>query len=40
MNTDNALSGLSAMFASEASYMALVEMINELDLEFVGMDLA
>ena len=40
MNTDNAISSLSALFQSEASYATLVEMISELDLELMDISLA
>ena len=33
MNTDNTFDCINAMFSSELSYMTLVEMINEMDLE-------
>ncbi len=33
MNTANALSFISAMASSEASYNILMDMINEMDLE-------
>ena len=33
MNTDNTFECLNAMFSSESSYLTLVEMINEMDLE-------
>lgn len=36
MNTENTLSRISEMLSSEASYLTLVDMINDLDLEFVG----
>ena len=40
MNTDNAISCLSALFQSEVSYATLVEMISELDLELMDISLA
>lgn len=40
MNTDNAISCLSALFQSEASYATLVEMISELDLELMDISIA
>lgn len=33
MNTDNTLSYISSMISSESSFMTLVEMISEMDLE-------
>lgn len=36
MNTDNTLSFISSMISSEASYQALMDMINEMDLEIMG----
>ncbi len=36
MNTDNALVRISEMMSSESSYRTLVDMINDLDLEFMG----
>lgn len=39
MNTENTLSRLSSMISSE-SYMNLVDMINEMDLELMDMSLA
>ncbi len=36
MNTENTLSRISEMLSSESSYLTLVDMINDLDLEFVG----
>jgi hypothetical protein len=35
MNTTSAFSNLSEMFASEASYRTLVDMISEMDLELM-----
>jgi hypothetical protein len=35
MNTASSFSSLSEMFASEASYRTLVEMISEMDLELM-----
>lgn len=35
MNTDITLSFISSMISSEASYMTLVDMINEMDLELM-----
>ena len=40
MNTDNTLSFISSMISSEASYKALVDMINEMDLEIMGVTAA
>lgn len=40
MNTDNTLSFISSMISSEASYKALVDMINEMDLEIMGVSAA
>ena len=39
MNTENTLSSLSSMISSE-SYMNLVDMINEMDLELMDMSLS
>ena len=39
MNTENTLSRLSSMISSE-SYMNLVDMINEMDLELMDMSLS
>ena len=36
MNTDNALSYISSIASSEDSYRTLLDMINEMDLEFTG----
>lgn len=33
MNTDNTFDCINAMFSTESSYMTLVDMINEMDLE-------
>ena len=35
MNTTSTFSSLSEMFASEASYKTLVDMIQEMDLELM-----
>ena len=35
MNTDNTFDCINAMFSSESSYLTLVEMINEMDLELM-----
>lgn len=40
MNTDNTLSFISSMISSEASYQALMDMINEMDLEIMGVSAA
>lgn len=40
MNTDNTLAIISSMISSESSYKALVDMINEMDLEVMGVSLA
>lgn len=40
MNTDNTLSIISSMLASETSYMTLVEMINDMDLELMDVCMA
>lgn len=40
MNTDNTLSFISSMISSESSYMTLVDMINEMDLEVMDVCLA
>ena len=40
MNTNITLSNLSSMFSSEDSYRALVDMINEMDLELMDISLA
>ena len=39
MNTENTLARLSSMFSSE-SYMNLVDMINEMDLELMDISIA
>ena len=36
MNTNITLSSISSMFSSEESYKTLVDMINEMDLELMG----
>ena len=36
MNTNLTLSNLSSMFTSEDSYRNLVDMVNEMDLELMG----
>lgn len=40
MNTDNTLSRISSMITSESSYMTLIDMINEMDLELMDISLA
>ncbi len=40
MNTDNTLSIISSMLVSETSYMTLVEMINDMDLELMDVCMA
>lgn len=40
MNTDNTLAFISTMISSESSYKALVDMINEMDLEILGVSAA
>lgn len=40
MNTDNTLAFISTMISSETSYKALVDMIDEMDLEFLGVTVA
>lgn len=40
MNADNTLSFISTMITSESSYKALVDMINEMDLELMSVNLA
>ena len=40
MNTDNTLAFISTMFSSDSSYRALVDMINEMDLEIMGVTAA
>jgi hypothetical protein len=40
MNTDNTLAFISTMISSESSYRALVDMINEMDLEVMGVSAA
>ena len=40
MNTDNTLSIISSMLVSETSYMTLVEMINDMDLELMDISLS
>ena len=40
MNTDNALSFISSMISSETSYMTLVDMIQEMDLEVTDICMA
>ena len=39
MNTDNTLAFISNMISSETSYKALVDMINEMDLEIISTQL-
>ena len=40
MNTDFTFSNLSSMFASEASYNTLVDMINDMDLELMDISIS
>ena len=40
MNTDNALTFISSMISSETSYMTLVDMIQEMDLEVTDICMA
>ncbi len=40
MKTDNALSFISSMVSSEASYNILVDMINDMDLELMDICMA
>lgn len=40
MNTENAFAFISTMISSEASYNALVDMINEMDLEIMSVTAA
>jgi len=40
MYTDNALSFISSMIPSESSFMALVDMIQEMDLEITDVCMA
>ncbi len=38
MNTEFTISNLSSMFASEASYKTLVDMINDMELELMDIN--
>ena len=40
MNTDNTFAIISTMISSESSYKALMDMINEMDLEIMGVSAA
>ena len=40
MDTDNTLAFISSMVSSDASYKALIDMINEMDLEVMGVTAA
>ena len=40
MNRDNTLAFISTMVSSDSSYRALVDMINEMDLEIMGVTAA
>ena len=40
MNTDNALTYISTMISSESSYKARLDMIDEMDLEILGVSAA
>lgn len=40
MNTDNTLSMIGSMMSSESSYKALLEMIDEMELEVMGVSAA
>lgn len=40
MNTDNALTYISTIISSESSYKALLDMIDEMDLEILGVSAA
>ena len=39
MNTDNTFAYISSIIASEDSYMTLLDIINEMDLELTGVSL-
>ena len=40
MNTENTLSFISSMISSETSYMTLVDMINDMELELMDCRMA
>lgn len=40
MNTENTLAYISSMLSSDASYTAVMDMINDLDLELMDICLA
>ena len=40
MNKDNTIAFLNSMASSDASYKAILDMINEMDLELMDMSLA
>lgn len=40
MNTDNTLARINSMITSESSYMTLIDMINEMDLELMDISLS
>lgn len=40
MNTDNALTFISSMISSDASYRTLMDMIDEMGLELMDVNLA
>lgn len=40
MNTDNTFAGISTMLSSETSYNTLMDMINEMGLEIMGVSLS
>lgn len=40
MNTDNTIAFLNSMASSDASYNAIIDMINEMDLELMGITAA
>ena len=39
MNANDTLSRLSAMFASDESFMAMIDLVDELDLEIMDIKL-
>lgn len=40
MNTENTFARISSMITSESSYMTLIDMINEMDLELMDISIA
>ena len=40
MNTDNTLSYISAMISSDTSFRALLDMIDDMELEIMGVNAA